>query len=936
MVRLLTQIRAVALLFLLLCAFHPVRGAAAPCTGDVDGDGQVTVGDLATVIVAVAGDADGNPTLRAKADVNRDSAVTAADIVEVIELQGTPCSASASPTPTPSAQTPTGTPSTRTPTHSPGSSPTRTATSKTPSATPTVTGTPTSTFTHVPTATPTMVCTPVAEITLGSTPTNINGTLAAGSCTRVIENKVRYTDIYSVAGTPGTAIKISVVPAPGVTPIVPFITVTDADGQFGPADGAGGSPIEFYVTTTKPYQFMVTSSATTVPFGSYTLTVTRIACPTPVPLTFSAGHTTSLPSQALLDTECPDPGSPSRAAEINPADIYTFNVSQAPANVSITMRQSQAIDNLIATLTVRAPNDLPGGTWYNGLELVSFDLDTDCSSPTGNTTCAQVQFLALQPGAYTIVASGGIGSYSLSLASPLCPSTPLTGIPSAGPLQCNQGRACACSQQVGQSSDVCGGTFTPNTACAAPLQIPGISDGEPEDVASPSDMYTFTGSAGDVISVLMTSDDDAHLYLLGPAPGNALIAQDDNSGDGTSAATNDAELAATLVQSGTYTIVAANNRQVDPTCAPSNPSACLNYTLYLQKCPASALLPGQTITDSFKGFDCVGYGGIPYRTYHFNGTAGQMLSASVTSADVDAFVRILGSDGSQVQNDTDPFATLGTDARASRILPQSGTYFVEVSTNLDAGMIDTTVSPPPGFSVSALTCPAVPTTPGTINGSFGGSSCTLPGGQKFAVYSFTPGTLPGVASIMPPSNGCVLDLTAEGPQTPDQGCSPTVADMPLMSTGVYGFIVAGNDPTVTGAYAVQFNKCPLQSVTFGDVINATLAAGDCAAGNGLPGNWYLVHGPADIVQFNAPFSGSVKAGFPISGVLTDVTGSFGITVDFADDPSPPNPMFQFPLPPSTAPPPPFGGDLAFLLRIAGATAGDGGPYVLQTDPAAFR
>jgi hypothetical protein len=787
-----------------------------------------------------------------------------------------------------------------------------------------------------------MVC-PTQVVALGPTPTSIDGDLTSASCQRYVLKKQRPVDVYSVAGTPGTAIKVDVSASAGS--IAPYVVLSDAGGQFGAANSAGGLPIEFYVTTSEPYEFMVTSSSPTVDLGPYTLTVSNRSCPTPVPLVLPSPPGITVQNKQIGDpTECPDPGAPSTASEPNPSDLYSFTVTQVPTNVSITMQQLSAYDDLYATLAVRSPSLVPGGDWYNGLELVPFDIDTDCSD-TGDTTCARVRFLALQPGTYAIIASGygGTGSYRLSLSSPTCSATALSNIPSNRPLQCNDQHAgCACSQESGGSS-LCGGTFTysANSGCAAPLQIPGISDEEPEDVASPADLYTFTASAGDVISVLMTADDDyspgdAHLYLLGPAPGvtpipgttppNVLIAQDDDSGSNDNNGFYDAELAATLVQGGTYTIVAANNYQMYPEDDP------VPYTLHIQKC-LSQLLAGP-VSDTFSGSDCVGYGGIPYRSYGFaTGHAGDLLSARVSSNTVDTFVRILGNDGSRVENDTDPFSTGSTDARASRIVEPNVIYYIEVSTSLDGGAVDTTDSP--DFTLTTQTCPAKPANSATLNGTFGSSSCTLSSGQKFDVYTFTPVSIPSVASVSPPNNGCVLNLLAQGAQTPDSGCSLETSDMPLMSAGRrYGFIIAADDADVTGAYTVQFRQaCPLASASFGDVIAGTLSGTDCATADGSPAKWYLVQGPADVVQFNAPVSGTLAADFPFSGALTDIFGVVTITKGFLDDSYPPNPFFQFPLAPSTVPPPPFGGDIGFLVRITGATASDVGSYTLKVDPA---
>jgi hypothetical protein len=162
--------------------------------------------------------------------------------------------------------------------------------------------------------------------------------------------------------------------------------------------------------------------------------------------------------------------------------------------------------------------------------------------------------------------------------------------------------------------------------------------------------------------------------------------------------------------------------------------------------------------------------------------------------------------------------------------------------------------------------------------------------------------------------------------------------MPLMSAGgYYGFIIAANDSGVTGPYTARFSQgCALGSPSFGDVVTGTLSGGGCATADGAPAKWYLVHGPADVVQFNTQLSGTVAADFAFGGALIDISGSWPFMRDFADYPYPPNPFFQFPLSPSTTPPPPFGGDLAFLLRIVGATPSDVGSYTIEIDPAFYR
>src|SRR5262249_8577436 len=143
----------------------------------------------------------------------------------------------------------------------------------------------------------------------------------------------------------------------------------------------------------------------------------------------------------------------------------------------------------------------------DGVELITPDLDDDVA-PGGFGADAQARFMALSTGTYTIIASGGggTGQYRLFLDTPACPAVPLPIIPPDGPWQCaNPG--------LGAPGPLSGTPLA--TSGPAPLPIPGISDDVPNPT-SPAALYTFTAQPGDVISVEMDSDDDAHLFLLGP------------------------------------------------------------------------------------------------------------------------------------------------------------------------------------------------------------------------------------------------------------------------------------------------------------------------------------------------------------------------------------------------------------------------------------
>jgi pre-peptidase len=854
------------------------------CPGDVDGDAAITPADVVAAPAVLFQDAEVDAATLVRADANDDGLVTASDVAAILLLQGAPCmdppplhTPSATPSPTPDAAAATAT-TTATPTHSPTSTATLMA------------GTPTRTPTPLPTPTATSACI-VQSAQLGTT----NGQISASDCQRNFDGSVRYTDVYSLVGVPGTSIKIDVTTSGG-SALMPFVRLIDADGQFDAVEGA--PPIQFVVTTGQPYQLFVTTrpSSPTV-FGPYTLTLSGLSCPGPTAISLNSTRTATLGS-----TSCPDPAGPTVGSTINPADRYTFNVSQVPKTISVAMSQVLPADNIDPTLTLIGPDGFAVGS------------DDDSGGGIAGLD-AQMTFLAVQAGTYTIIAAGGgaVGSYSLTLKAPTCAATPLKDIPADRPVTCSNQTGPGCSGAL--FSTLAGGP-PPTTCNAAPLGIPGATTTTP-DTNSPADLYTFTGTAGDVISVGMSSDDDAHLYLLAPASaGGAVLAEDDTSGIFTTA--GGAQLAATLPVAGTYTIVATNNNVLQPGDPP------VNYTLYVQKCPARGLLnpsTGRTTTGAFNAFDCFGFGNIPFRTYVFDGMAGQFVTTTVSSKDIDAFVRVFAPDGSRIENDDDPFEAATSDARANRILPVDGRYIVEVSASVGQGAVDIATTPPPAYSVRAQVCSTATVSSGSVSGAFQDSDCELSSGQKFDVYTFAAGARPRAATILPPNNGCALGLFAEGPQTPADACSTDLLEMPLLSNGKYGFVIAAATDTTRGPYVAQVSSCPMTVLGFGDKRTGTLTSSDCTDATGAPADWLWFQAAGDLVQFNSGVSGTVSASFPLAGVFTDAVGSEAVSGDFTDDPDAMVPL---------------GNNLGALLKITSAAPTANGNYTVSVDPASLR
>ena len=820
------------------------------CPGDVDRNGVVTSADVAALVPLLFIDPlllDIDTLLRA--DVNDDGVLNGADIAAILALDGIPC-----PSPRP---TPTSTP--------------------TPTMTPILSPTQTNTRPPTPTATPPCV---VQQASLGST----TGTLSATDCERTFSGQPQFVDLYNVTAAPGTAITVELTTT---APLVGYLAVTDPGGQF---DGVvGSSPIQFTVTTGLPYQIQVTSEPTSsVRLGNYTLKLTSMSCPTPVVLPIG----TSRPFN-LDGTECPEPGDPTVGQNSDPADVYTFTVTDVPKNISIIMQQLSINDDIFPAMALLGPD---------GYELVSQDNNFDCTAPTGQLLCSQIRFLALQRGTYTILAAGtgGLGRYSMTLTSPTCNSRTLNNIPTDHALSCS-------GTGVGCMSTLDGNTT--HTPCAAPLPDAQDQQDSPEP-GSPAELYSFTATAGDVISVRMTSDDAPHLYLLGPAPASKLIASDDTS-DG-------AQFAATLTAPGTYTIVAANDNALFSDDPP------INYTLLVQKCPVSGglnPLTGRQVSGTYSPLDCLGSGDIPYRSYTFAGLAGQFVTTTMTSSTVDSFLRVFAPDGSVVENDDDSFDDATGDARASRLLPVDGTYIVEASTSPSGPTVDPGAVPPPSFTLRARLCATTAAAPGHLSGTWDDTDCDLGGGTRGDVFTFPAGSTPAVATLSPPANGCVLALLADGTQVPVGGCTTDPIDIPVLGSSVYGFIVAGAETSTRGAYTLGFSHCPANSVGFGDTRHGMLDGTNCADPDGSPADWFVLQAPAGLVNFNSGMTGQINAAFPLGALFSDLTGSSPLLGRFNEDPST---MFS------------AGNNLAAVLRVTGQAPTDMGAYDLSIDTAQLR
>lgn len=891
----------------LLCTLLVLAATAAPaqpvCSGDANGDGLINAADVGALLPMIFSNPAPSAVQRERADANRDRALGAADIVRILQLDELDCSEpTATPTPSPSPTEP-----------QPSATPTSTATrTRTPfiTFTPLPTWTPTVTSTRTRTLTPTMTPTATATCAVQSlSPGTRQGELTQSDCLRPFRatggQAFRRTDVYSLSAVAGQAVSVKV-DALGDPAIRPVLRVVDPNGQFGTAEGS--SPIEFYATGNTPYEIQIASvPSSTIETGAYQLTVATRSCPAietlPIPITRN---------RSLTVSDCPDPGLPSIGSSVNPADIYTMEVSPAaiPANLTISMRRIGVNSELDATFYVIGPS---------GYEI--FDpSESDDAYPTDlEGIDAQARFLAMEPGTYTIIASSnstfldsggalfGGGSYSLSVTSLSCTPAALGMLPTVSPVRVN-------------------GTLTGNaltTRCAAPLPMPYLSDDLPE-INAASALYSFVGVVGDAVSLVLESEDDAHLFVYGPASaGYPFVTHDD---DGITDGSGGSQLAFTVPVSGTYLVVAANNSYLippDPEDPEDRTGDVIAYSLSARRCAVAAGLPfetGGSLTSTFTNTDCLGFGDLPHRVYSFQGFAGQFASIEMSSAAIDSHLRLIAPGGSVVEADSDPLAAGTQNARISQLLPANGIYFVEASRSVEQN--DPRPNDPPAFRLRAFSCAAGDAGLGANAGSFVSGDCLANNGRRFDVLRGAAITASGQAlSLMPPVNGCVVALLPDGSSSPIESCSKQLLEVPIGDPARSAILVATDTEAGTGSYTFTATSCPVSPLAYGQRLSGNLTGASCAGADGRRAERHLFRARRGLVRYADGVVGSYLPSFADSASMIDQRLSEPLRSFFLHDPSD---LFR------------LGADDALLLKIAGESSGDTGSYVLHLDQISIR
>ncbi len=338
--------------------------------------------------------------------------------------------------------------------------------------------------------------------------------------------------------------------------------------------------------------------------------------------------------------------------------------------------------------------------------------------------------------------------------------------------------------------------------------------------------YTFSASAGQNIRVAITNNAfDAYAYLIGPS--GTIVAQDDNSGGGSSPLIN---FAATVT--GTYTVEVTSY----------SPAATGTFSVALtfpSPCTSVAISSGQTLSGTLAS-TCPSTlrAGAYQQRYTFSATAGQVIHATVSSSAFDAYAYLLAPDGTTVLAQDNNSAG-GTNALLTYTATTTGTYTVEATSNLTgaAGAFSITLSLTGNCAATAISNGQ------TLSGSLTTASCGSIRRQgsyaQFYTFSATAGQTLRVAQNSAAFNSYVYLVGPSGSvvaQDDDSGGGglgdSLISNFTAPATGTYTIEATSSATGATGAFTVALtitSNCSTTAIANGQTLSGALSGASCTS-----------------------------------------------------------------------------------------------------------